>query len=292
MNYRHAFHAGNFADVVKHLILVRILAYLRRKDAAFRVIDTHAGVGLYDLEGDAAGRTGEWVDGIGRVVSRGLPGPAAALAAPYLDAIRAANPDGGLRFYPGSPLIARHMLRGQDRLFALELHPEDSGALKTNFAGDIQTRVTRLDGWAALGTHLPPRERRGLVLVDPPFEEKNEFSRLVAGLQKAHRRWPGGLYALWYPLKEPERTRRFLADLKATGIPKILRIELTLRAPSTPPRLYGTGMIVVNPPYVLEEEMGILLPALAALLADDGRGRWCMDWITGEAGPQPRRDLA
>ena len=282
MNYRHVFHAGNFADVTKHLILTRILVYLRRKPAAFRVIDTHAGVGLYDLEGDDAGRTGEWADGIGRLVERGLPEPAAELAAPYLEAVRAFNPDGGLRFYPGSPLIARHLLRAQDRLFALELHPEDAEALKENFAGDIQTRVTRLDGWAALGTHLPPKEKRGLVLVDPPFEDRNEFSHLVSGLQKAHARWPGGLYALWYPLKEPERTDRFVAGLKATNIPKILRIELTLRAPSTPPRLHGTGMIVVNPPYVLEEEMKILLPPLAALLSDEDRGRWRMDWIAGE----------
>jgi len=282
MNYRHVFHAGNFADVVKHLIATRILVYLRRKDAAFRVIDTHAGVGLYDLEGDAAGRTGEWLDGIGRLVERGLPDPAAGLATPYLDAVAAANPEGGLRFYPGSPLIARHLLREQDRLFALELHPEDAEALRENFAGDIQTRVTHLDGWAALGTHLPPKEKRGLVLIDPPFEERGEFERMTARLEKAHRRWPGGIYALWYPLKEPERTNRFIADLKAAGIPKILRLELTLRAPSIPPRLYGTGMIVVNPPYVLEEEMGILLPALAALLSDADRGRWRMDWVAGE----------
>jgi len=199
-----------------------------------------------------------------------------------LDAVAAANPEGGLRFYPGSPLIARHLLREQDRLFALELHPEDAEALRENFAGDIQTRVTHLDGWAALGTHLPPKEKRGLVLIDPPFEERGEFERMTARLEKAHRRWPGGIYALWYPLKEPERTNRFIADLKAAGIPKILRLELTLRAPSIPPRLYGTGMIVVNPPYVLEEEMGILLPALAALLSDADRGRWRMDWVAGE----------
>src|SRR6218665_1595395 len=209
MNYRHAFHAGNFADVVKHLILVRILDYLKRKDAAFRVLDTHAGIGLYDLEGDEAGRTGEWVEGIGRVMAGGLSGPAGALAAPYLDAVRAQNPDGGLRFYPGSPFTPRPLLREQDRLFALELHPEDAEALRENFAGDIQTRATHLDGWAALGTHLPPREKRGLVLIDPPFEEKGEFSRMVSGLAKAHQRWPGGIYALWYPIKEPAEVETF-----------------------------------------------------------------------------------
>ena len=280
MNYRHAFHAGNFADVAKHLILTRILAYLMRKDAAFRVIDTHAGVGLYDLLDEKSGRTGEWREGIGRLFEHGLPGPARALAEPYVAAIKAQNPDGQLRYYPGSPFITRHMLRPQDRLMALELHPQDADSLRENFAGDIQTRVTRLDGWAAMGTHLPPKERRGLVLVDPPFEEKGEFSRMIQGLDKAHKRWPGGIYAFWYPLKDP--TESFAKALKSLGIPKILRLELTIRPPSMPPRLYGSGMVVVNPPYVLEEEMKILLPALAGLLSDAGRGRFRIDRITGE----------
>lgn len=281
MNYRHAFHAGNFADVVKHIILTRILAYLMRKDAPFRVIDTHAGVGLYDLSGGEAERTGEWQEGIARLVERGLPGAAGELAAPYLAATRAQNPDGVLRYYPGSPFIARHMLRSQDRLMALELHPEDAAALKENFAGDIQTRVTHLDGWAGMGTHLPPKEKRGLVLVDPPFEEKGEFSRMAASLGKAHRRWPGGIYAFWYPLKEPEAVETYVKALKAARIPKILRLELTIRPPSTPPRLFGTGMIVVNPPFVLEQEMAVLLPALADLLGE-GRGRWTIEWVAGE----------
>ena len=282
MNYRHAFHAGNFADVVKHLILVRILDYLKRKPAAFRVLDTHAGVGLYDLAGDQAERTGEWLEGIARLVQTGLPPAAAELAKPYLDVVKAQNPDGQLRFYPGSPLITRSLLREQDRLFALELHPADAEALHENFAGDFQTRVTHLDGWAALGTHLPPKEKRGLVLIDPPFEEKGEFSRMVAGLVKGHRRWPGGIFAFWYPIKEPSEVESFVADLKATRIPKILRIELTIRAPSTPARLFGTGMIVVNPPYALEEEMKTLLPPLAALLADEGRGGFKIERVAGE----------
>ena len=282
MNYRHAFHAGNFADVVKHLILVRILDYLKRKQAAFRVLDTHAGIGLYDLEGDEAGRTGEWLEGIARLVETSLPPAAAELAKPYLDAVKAQNPDGHLRFYPGSPLITRSLLREQDRLFALELHPADAEALRENFAGDFQTRVTHLDGWAALGTHLPPKEKRGLVLIDPPFEEKGEFTRMVQGLVKGHRRWPGGIFAFWYPIKEPREVEAFVADLKGTGITKILRLELTIRAPSTPARLFGTGMIVVNPPYALEEEMRVLLPALAGLLADEGRGGFRIEWVAGE----------
>ncbi|NGP16678.1 23S rRNA (adenine(2030)-N(6))-methyltransferase RlmJ [Devosia aurantiaca] len=282
MNYRHAFHAGNFADVVKHTILTRILAYLMRKDAAFRVIDTHAGVGIYDLFGNEAERTGEWQDGIGRLIHVKLPEPVAALLEPYLASVRARNPNGTLRYYPGSPMITRQLLREQDRLMALELHPGDAWALKKNFADDFQVRVTNLDGWAALGTHLPPKEKRGLVLVDPPFEEKGEFGRMVASLQKAHVRWPGGIYAYWYPIKEPAEVEGFVKDLEATGIPKILRIELTIRPASQPARLHGTGMVVVNPPFVLEEEMRTVLPVLAKLLSDEDRGRWSVDWVAGE----------
>lgn len=282
MNYRHVFHAGNFADVVKHTILTRILAYLMRKEAPFRVIDTHAGVGLYDLRGAAAEKTGEWVDGIGRLIDSDLPGPAKTLLTPYLDAVRAQNPDGELRFYPGSPLITRNMLRQQDRLMALELHPVDVEALRENFAGDFQVRVTHVDGWQALGTHLPPKEKRGLVLIDPPFEERNEFERMAQNLIKAHKRWPTGLYALWYPIKDAADVDKFVGMLKASAIPKILRLELTIRQPSNPPRLHGTGMIVINPPFVLEEEMRVLMPVLADVLSDEGRGRWTIDWVAGE----------
>ena len=282
MNYRHVFHAGNFADVVKHTILTRILAYLMRKDAPFRVIDTHAGVGLYDLKGAAAERTGEWVDGIRRLIERDLPKPAQDLLAPYLDAVLAQNPDGGLRFYPGSPLITRNMLRQQDRLMALELHPVDVEALRENFASDFQVRVTHVDGWQALGTHLPPKEKRGLVLIDPPFEERNEFGRMAQNLIKAHKRWPTGLYALWYPIKDLADVDKFVALLQASGILKILKLELTIRQPSNPPRLHGTGMIVINPPFVLEEEMRVLMPVLADVLSDEGRGRWAIDWVAGE----------
>lgn len=282
MNYRHAFHAGNFADVVKHIILTRILAYLMRKDAAFRVIDTHAGIGLYDLLGSEAERTGEWQAGIARLIDARLAPPVAELVEPYLSAVRAQNQDGRLRYYPGSPMITRHMMRVQDRLMALELHPSDAWALRKNFTDDFQVRVTTLDGWAAMGTHLPPKEKRGLVLVDPPFEEKGEFTRMAQSLEKAHARWPGGIYAYWYPIKEPREVDAYIKALNASGIPKILRIELTIDTPTTPPRLHGTGMIVVNPPFVLEEEMRAVLPALADLLGDEKRGRWSVDWLAGE----------
>ena len=282
MNYRHAFHAGNFADVVKHLILARIVEYLKLKPAGFRVIDTHAGIGLYDLTSDEARRSPEWMEGIRRLIERGLDGRAAELAEPYLAAVVAENPDGELTSYPGSPVLARRLLRNQDRLTAIELHPADAATLKAQFAGDIQARVIQLDGWLALGAQVPPKEKRGLVLVDPPFEEPGEWERLAGGLVKAHRRWPGGIYALWYPLKDPAEARRFAAALEASAIPKILRAELTIRQPSTPPRLFGTGMIIVNPPYPLEAELRVLLPALADILADENRGDWRLDWIRGE----------
>jgi 23S rRNA (adenine2030-N6)-methyltransferase len=216
------------------------------------------------------------------VLEHELSDDAETLAAPYLEVVRALNPDGALTTYPGSPLLARKLFRPQDRLSAVELHPEDAKRLGTLFAGDIQTRVIRLDGWLALGAHVPPKEKRGLVLVDPPFEEEHDWQRLVEGLVKAHRRWPGGIYALWYPLKDPREVDGFVASLKATAIPKLLRAELTIRNPSTPPRLFGSGMIVVNPPFTLAGELKVLLPALAEVLADAGRGRCRLEWIRGE----------
>lgn len=282
MNYRHVYHAGNFADVVKHAVLARLVEYLKRKDKAFRVVDTHAGIGLYDLSSEEAQKTGEWHDGIGRLVDAPLPADAAALLAPYLDAVRAVNADGGMEKYPGSPLIARHLLRKQDRLSAIELHAEDSQSLASLFEGDFQVRVTQLDGWLALGAHLPPKEKRGLVLVDPPFEIAGEFDRLVEGLKKAHRRWPGGIFALWYPVKDRKAVAAFRDDLAGAGIPKIMDIEFYIRPPSTEPRLDGTGMVVVNPPFPLESELAVMLPALGKVLGEDAKARWTVEWLAGE----------
>jgi 23S rRNA (adenine2030-N6)-methyltransferase len=282
MNYRHAYHAGNFADVVKHLILTRIVLYLQRKDQAFRVIDTHAGIGRYDLQGIEAGKTNEWQGGIGRLLDAKVDAKVAALIQPYLDIVRAENADGAMRHYPGSPLIVRHLLRRQDRLSALELHPEDAKMLSETFAGDIQVRVTELDGWLALGAHLPPKEKRGLVLVDPPFEVAGEFDRLVDGLARAHKRFSGGTFALWYPVKDRQEVRRFVTALRETGIPKILRTELVIRAPSPEPRLDGTGMIVVNPPYTLEDELRTILPALVKILGETQGADFALDWIRCE----------
>ena len=282
MNYRHAFHAGGFVDVVKHLILTRLIEYLKLKPAAFRVIDTHAGIGRYDLTGEEAQRSPEWREGIARLLDHDLPPEAAALAQPYLDVVKGENPDGGLKAYPGSPLLVRKLLRPQDRLFAMELHPADAKALSALFAGDIQSRVIELDGWLALGSQLPPKEKRGLVLIDPPFEEDGEFERLAAGLVRAHKRFPQGVYALWYPLKDQKERDAFVAALRETGIAKMLRAEVMVRAPAHPPRLFGTGMMIVNPPYTLEGELKVLLPPLTAILADNGRGTTRIEWIRGE----------
>ncbi|AZO24712.1 23S rRNA (adenine(2030)-N(6))-methyltransferase RlmJ [Mesorhizobium sp. M1E.F.Ca.ET.045.02.1.1] len=282
MNYRHAYHAGNFADVVKHAVLSRLVEYLKQKDKAFRVIDTHAGIGRYDLASVEAGKTGEWQGGVGRLFEATLEPRAAALLQPYLEAVRAENPGGGLGRYPGSPLIVRHLLRSQDRLTAIELHPQDAARLKSVFAGDFQTRVIVLDGWLALGAHLPPKEKRGLVLVDPPFEEEGEFQRLVENLRRAHRRWPGGIYALWYPIKDRKAVAAFRAALQETGIPKLLDIGFEIRPASNEPSLDGSGLVVVNPPFTLEGELRVLLPALHKVLAVEQPSRWTIEWLAGE----------
>ena len=282
MNYRHSFHAGNFADVMKHVVLARIIEYLKLKDKAFRVIDTHAGSGIYALtEGDAA-RTGEWHGGIEKLLSAKFEAGVAELLLPYIHSVQAQNGSGELKTYPGSPKITRHLLRNQDRLTAIELHPKDAKLLAKAFDGDFQTRVIELDGWLSLGAHLPPKEKRGLVLTDPPFEEPGEFERMVEGLQKAHGRWPGGIYALWYPVKDRPAVAKFHKALGQSGIAKILRAELMIRGAGSEPRLDGCGMIMVNPPFVLEAELKLILPALAKCLGEDAGAGFGLDWIAGE----------
>ncbi len=283
MNYRHAFHAGNFADVFKHAVLCRILDYLRGKPAAFRVIDTHAGAGLYDLAGPEAQRAGEWHDGIETLARAALAPPVADLLAPYLDAVAALNPPGRLALYPGSPALVRAFLRPQDRLTACELEPQAAAQLARNLRVDARIKTVAIDGWTALAAYLPPKERRGLVLVDPPYEEDNDFRRLAPALAAAHRKWPTGLYMLWYPIKDrggPDALAKRLAKL---GVAKILRVELTVRPLADASRLNGSGLILVNPPWTLPGELAILLPALAEILARTGKGAFRLDWLAGES---------
>jgi 23S rRNA (adenine2030-N6)-methyltransferase len=282
MNYRHAFHAGNFADVVKHALLALLIERLKEKDTAFRVIDTHAGIGFYDLTADEPSRTGEWREGIGRLYGRTLEPALAALLRPYLDTVRAANGGGALLRYPGSPWIARHLLRPQDRLTLTELHPEDAKLLAGEFAGDRQVKAIHLDGWLALGAFVPPKERRGLVLVDPPFEERDEFDKLLAGLAEAQRRWPTGIYALWYPVKDLPAVDRFRLDLAASGIKRLFRAELSVRNRSAANSFNGTGLVLCNPPWQFTDALESVLNGLRPILAAGPGSAVLLDPISGE----------
>ena len=282
MNYRHAYHAGNFAEVVKHATLARVVLHLREKPAAFRILDTHAGAGLTDLAGPEASRTGEWRDGIGRLRAASLEGPARTLLAPYLEAIEAGNPPGRLTVYPGSPVLVRSWLRFQDRLLACELEPGTAAVLARRMRGDPRVKVVTIDGWTSLGAYLPPKERRGAVLIDPPFEQPGEFARLADGLIRAHRKWATGTYLAWYPIKDPRESDAFGRKLARTGIPKVLRAELTVASERAGERLAGTGLIVINPPWTLEAELAVLLPALAGVLGRERAGTFRLDWLTTE----------
>jgi 23S rRNA (adenine2030-N6)-methyltransferase len=277
MNYRHAFHAGNFADVFKHIIIARILTHLREKIAPFRVIDTHAGEGLYDLAGEEASRTEEWRDGIGRLIAAKLPANAAELLAPYLAALRACNRGDELRYYPGSPLLARHLKRPQDRLVACELEPCAAAALSRHLQGDPAVKAVRIDGWIALNAYVPAKERRGLVIVDPPFEEPNDLIRLADGVTAAYRKWPTGIYLMWYPVKESEGPERFIKRLRRAGIEKCLRVEFAVASPAAAGGLNACGVIVVNPPWRLAAEIRTFAPVLLNVLGRDAGCGYLLD---------------
>jgi 23S rRNA (adenine2030-N6)-methyltransferase len=279
MNYRHAFHAGNFADVIKHIVLVRILTHLQDKPAAFRVIDTHAGAGVYDLTGSEATRSGEWLTGIARVMQARFSDPVLALVGPYLDIVRAFNPPGKLEAYPGSPLIARAMLRPQDRLVACEVEEQARKRLISALRRDEQGRVVDLDGWTALPAFVPPNERRGLVLIDPPFEAKDEFARLADGFAGAFAKWPTGSYMLWYPAKERRATDSLARSVVQTasakpGGDKVLRIEFSVAPQAADSVLLSAGLLVVNPPWTLAGELKTLLPELQKPLGQGGAARF------------------
>ena len=280
MNYRHAFHAGNFADVIKHIVLVRILLYLQEKDAAFRVIDTHAGAGRYDLTGEEAERSGEWLTGIARIMQARFSEDVQPLIAPYLDIVRAFNPDRGpLKAYPGSPLIARALLRPQDRLTACEVEPGARKALIEALRRDTQARVVDLDGWTALPAFVPPKERRGLILIDPPYEQTDEFERLAEGFAEAFAKWPTGCYLLWYPAKSRRATdelaRQVAQVVEAARPPgKLLRVEFSVAPQTAGAALTSAGLLVVNPPWTLAAELKTILGELEKPLGQGGAGRF------------------
>jgi 23S rRNA (adenine2030-N6)-methyltransferase len=278
MNYRHVFHAGNFADVFKHAVLSLLLTSLRRKDAPFCYLDTHAGAGRYDLDSAAARKTGEFRDGILRLWETN---PLPELAE-YLAAVRALNAGKALRYYPGSPAVAGFFLRARDRMVLLERQPEECAQLKAQFAGDRRVTVLEQDGYAGLKALLPPKERRGLVLIDPPYEAEDEYARVVAGLRIAHARWSSGIYALWYPIKNRPPVERFQRALAATGIRKMLLAEFAPYPEDAGFRLNGCGMIVINPPWQLDEVLGSLLPGLLDLLRRHPSGRTGVSWLVPE----------
>lgn len=279
MNYRHAFHAGNHADVLKHYVLSRLIALLSRKEAPFAYLDSHAGVGLYDLQGDQASRTGEWLQGIARLwQATDVPDP----LLDYLEVIRAMNPDGELRHYPGSPELARLLTREQDRLHLNEKHPEDGRLLKENMHGDRRVAVHLGEGWYVPRALLPTREKRALLLIDPPFEQSDEMEHCAQSLSEAIGRMRQAVVAIWYPIKDLRQLTRFYRDLQKSKAPKLLRVELYVHPTDEAARLNGSGLVISNPPWGLEEELKQILPWLAQLL-EQSQGGWRMDWLIEES---------
>jgi 23S rRNA (adenine2030-N6)-methyltransferase len=283
MNYRHAFHAGNFADVFKHTILIGLLDALKQKAAPFCYFDTHAGTGSYDLRGVEAEKTAEAADGVLRLLDVKSPQP---LLQAYLDLLRSLNPAGAgreLALYPGSPLIAAKTMRDTDRAVLCELQPDEAAQLKKLFAHDARVGVHQRDGYTALGALVPPKERRGLVLVDPPFEaQDDEFRAVEAALDTAYSRWPTGIYAIWYPIKLREQTRPFHRWFASNKIGKTLVVELLRQPDDSALRLNGCGMVIVNPPWQFDQQLRQLMPVLQERLKVSGPGQVRLDWLTRE----------
>jgi 23S rRNA (adenine2030-N6)-methyltransferase len=263
-------------------VLVRMLTYLQDKQAPFRVIDTHAGAGVYDLTGDEARRGGEWLTGIARLMQARFSENVLPLVTPYLDIVRAFNPKAELKAYPGSPLIARALLRPQDRLTACEVEPKARKRLIDALRRDTQARVVDLDGWTALPAFVPPKERRGLVLIDPPYEQKDEFERMAAGFAQAFAKWPTGSYLLWYPVKSRRATdslARHVAAVTGAAAPagKCLRLEFSVAPQSADAGLASAGLLIVNPPWTLAGELKLILPELEKPLGQGGAGRFRLE---------------
>jgi 23S rRNA (adenine2030-N6)-methyltransferase len=284
VNYRHAFHAGNFADVLKHAVLARILVHLKRKEAPFRFIDTHAGAGRYDLSGDEARRSPEWREGIARVLTARPPAPVGELLRPYLQAVGPHDAEGRPVAYPGSPAIAQTLMRAQDRIALCEANPDEREALIAALGRDRRLSIVSTDGYVALNAYLPPKERRGVILIDPPFEAPGEAGGIVHALERALRKWPTGAYVAWRPIRDARDDARFLNSVAALGAPNILRLELDIGpgpigAHGQEP-LTRAGLLVVNPPHPLVGEARTLLPWLAQTLGRGEGGKQLCDWVT------------
>ena len=278
LSYRHGFHAGNAGDVLKHATLAAVLSLLTRKDKPLCYLESHAGAGRYDLADARARKTREYRAGIGRLWDRDDP---PAVLEPYLRAVRAENPDGVLRRYPGSPAVAAALLRPDDRLVLMELNAKDGETLRAAFRDDRRVAVHRRDGYEGLLALVPPRERRGLALLDPSYEVESDYADVVTTVAAAHARWPGGCYAIWYPLLDRPLSRRLERALVGTGLRRILCSELRLDARDGP-GMKGAGMLWVGPPWTLDAALAELLPWLARTLAADGAGVHRLEWLVGE----------
>lgn len=268
LSYLHAFHAGNHADVLKHCVLTLVLEYMARKDKPFLYIDTHAGAGRYDLRNDRATKIREYDTGIGRIWHHDADAPPAMQR--YLQLLRALNPSGELRHYPGSPWIAQSLLRAQDRARLFELHPAEYQQLRALFAGNRQFRVEQGDGFQALSALLPPAERRAVILVDPPYEVKTDYPAVLAAITAAQRKFSTGVYLVWYPVLTRKQASRLASDFTRSGMRNMLLAELTIHADTQHAGMTGSGMILVNPPWQLAEALQSVLPYLQQKLAGEG----------------------
>lgn len=280
LSYRHSFHAGNHADVLKHIVLMLILENLKLKEKGFFYLDTHSGVGRYRLSSNESEKTGEYKEGIGRLWDQtDLPEDIAR----YVKMIKKLNYGGKeLRYYTGSPLIAAEFLRPQDRALLTELHPSDYPILRNNFSDYKNVTVKCDNGFQQVKATLPPKERRGLVLIDPPYELKEDYDLVVKAAEEGYKRFATGTYAIWYPVVLRQQTKRIFKGLQASGIRKILKIELAVRPDSDQRGMTASGMAVINPPWTLENQMKAMLPYLVKILVPEGTGSWTVEWITPE----------
>jgi 23S rRNA (adenine2030-N6)-methyltransferase len=281
LNYRHAFHAGNFADVHKHVVLLAVLARLMRKPTPLFFLDTHAGPGLYDLHSEEANRSEEWREGVGRLHGAA---PASEDLKNYLaaESALADRTTRQFRKYAGSPLLALHELRAIDRAVFVEQLPMEARALEKALPRRRGVSVINDDGYALLKAYLPPKENRGLVLIDPPYEAEDEFEKVVSALQFGLTRWPNGVFAAWYPIKADAESRRFHAKLQNSGLRKLLIIDFNLRPADSPFGLNGSGLVIANPPWQLDIAMRDTLDELLAILSPDKTGNVRIEWLVGE----------
>jgi len=278
MNYRHSYHAGNFADIFRHATLAFVLSYLKQKPKPFFVLDTHAGTGLYNLDSQEAQKTLEYKDGIERILKTK---ESLSTLAPYLEVVRSLNPS-ILHKYPGSPLITKMLLRKEDRLLISELHPEDYLTLKNLFQNDPQVTPLNQDGYTLLKSSLPPFEKRGLILIDPPFEKRDEFEMILKGLEEGYKRFQTGIFMVWFPIKSRNDIEEFYEKVRQKDFKKVLKAELFVKPLKNPIGLSGCGLLIINTPWLIPEFLEKTLPFLVQKLALEGNGSFNWKWLKEE----------